>query len=256
VRRQPSMSKQNDKRMKDKRIQPSAACPSFVCPHSPVSFRSRALIRRGISSPRWKWRSGRLRIVWSNGRRPCGGFSGRVGERTAPFKVQSSEMANRTGLGLDGVLSLTLSGFGTFRAGGKVMGGRVLVRHSKAVEGWRPQPHSRTLARGSGSSVVSQRRLGVLRCGEFLRPFFTSHLLPAPLTPEPGEGNGKSSGVKVEAVGELRSDPVPGSKAGRLERPPEYRKPACVAFRRCAPWAPPDGGTLNRGIQSTLREPV
>ncbi|HVR34959.1 MAG TPA: hypothetical protein VMS21_03830, partial [Methylomirabilota bacterium] len=66
--------------------------------------------------------------------------------------------------------------------------------------------------------VQEEWEAAVLRCGEFRRPFFTSHLLPALFTPGPGEGKGKRSGVKDEAAGEVRSDPVPGSKAGRLER--------------------------------------
>jgi hypothetical protein len=130
--------------------------------------------------------------------------------------VQSSKFGKEesNGLSLDGVLSLTPSGFDAFRADGKLMGGRVLVRHSKAVEGLRPQPHSKTLARDTGSPMRSQRRFGLLRCREFLRPFFTSHLLPAPLTSERGEVRGKRSGVNDEAAGEVRSDDVPGAADG------------------------------------------
>jgi hypothetical protein len=62
-------------------------------------------------------------------------------------------------------------------------------------------------------------------------PFFTSHLLPPPLTPGPVEGRGKRSGVKDEATGVVRSDPVPGSKEGRLERPPEYWNRPASPFR-------------------------
>jgi hypothetical protein len=46
------------------------------------------------------------------------------------------------------------SGFAAFRSGGEVVRGWTLVRHSKAAVGWRPQPHSKTLARGSGTPVM------------------------------------------------------------------------------------------------------